>query len=68
VELNAQPGRFGGRMTEAIIANGAQAPGKNVPQEARDKLLTWQGHRFAAVFVCTIFPTESDRILISSAS
>lgn len=63
MKLHAQPGRFGGGMTKAIIAHGAQSPGQHVSEIAADKLYARQSERAATVLLGTIFPAERDRLV-----
>ena len=60
MDLNALALGFGGGMTKAVIAHGAQSPGQHVSQIAADKLYARQGEHLAAVLMGAIFPAEGD--------
>lgn len=58
--MHAQAGSFGGGMTKAVIAHGAQSPGQDVSEIAAHKLYARQGEQLAAVLMGAIFPAERD--------
>jgi len=63
VQLHTQTVGLGGRMTEAVVADGPQASGQNMPQIASCKLRAWQGGSFQAVGAVAIFPAEGDGLV-----
>ena len=63
MELDAQSVGFGGGMTKAVVADGAQSGGQHVAQIAAHELDAWQSFYFGAVLIRTIFPTEGDGVV-----
>ena len=60
MQLDAQPVGLGRRMTEAVIANRAQAAWENVPKITFDKLDPWQSAGLAAMARVAILPLEGN--------
>ncbi len=63
MQLPAQTAGLGGGMTEAVVTNGAQPSGQDMPQIARDKLHARQGAGLHAMAGVTVLPAESDGLL-----
>jgi hypothetical protein len=63
VQLDAQSGGFGGGMTKAVVANGAQSGGQHVTQIAAHELDPREGFYFRAVVIGTIFPAKSHGVV-----
>jgi len=60
VELNAHAIGFGGRMTEAVVTDGAQSAGQDVAQVTGDKLHARDGGSLSAIALVPVFPVERD--------
>ena len=63
VKLDAQTAGLGGGMTEAVVTNGAQPGGQDMPQIALDKLHAREGASFLAIIGGAVLPAEGDGVV-----
>ena len=63
MQLDAQSVGFGGGMTEAVVADGAQSEGQRVAQIVADEFSARQRLELRAVMVGAIFPAETDGVV-----
>ena len=66
MELHAHAVGAGGGMTEAVVADGSEAAGENMPEVERDKLQAREGADLAAVARRPVLPAEADGVIVEA--